>query len=403
MPLSAVTPVTRTKQEIFRERLNQSVRTRNCLIIEQKDARQKDAKQRSCELLQHLNDFSFQGNDQKRPRRSALPDHRAQLLNRSREITVELREWEKTFKSQLVAYGQAMCLPFAEEMQARLPIEIRDMIYQYMLDGVSKDYLRSLNVRLTHDRQPKKMWYYESPVFPWIYPGTRTPRHWEDSDYVGLKFAKEMITTYYRVCTFIIREPSFHLLDTFLQQEPCGYGILISDIISHLEMIIAFKRYIGWDENRNYKVKFDETKEQTAKQKETLSKQLQALLRIEGRCTIDFKIEIWHGDGKAGILQFGEMVDMLLPIISVLKNRGSTININFMSSTLAGFGAALNFGKWVIQDTASDPIVPFLRNVMDKFGLPGVENVNAEDVRAFEANFIPPNPDDQSKHYAYSM
>ena len=211
-----------------------------------------------------------------------------------------------------------------------------------------------MKIRLFHDRQPKKMWYYKSVVFPWT--GSRSSRHWEDSTYVGLSFAQELIEMYYRVFCFALHHSSFHILDTFMQQEPCGYGVLISDMICHLELTIGFKDCIGWDENRDYKVRFDETKEQTALQKSDLEEQLQALVLIKKRCRIDIIFWIWHGAGKAGILQFGEMIDVLLPIISILKTRGSTINLSINSSTLETYGSKKAFGKWLILDKAAEPV-----------------------------------------------
>ena len=149
-----------------------------------------------------------------------------------------------------------------------------------------------------------------------------------------------------------------------MQQEPCGYGVLISDMICHLELTIGFKDCIGWDENRDYKVRFEETKEQTALQKSDLEEQLQALVLIKKRCRIDIILWIWHGAGKAGMLQFGEMIDLLLPIISILKTRGSTINLSIHSSTLETYGSKKAFGKWLILDKAAEPVDQFLADTM---------------------------------------
>jgi len=57
--------------------------------------RQKRAKEESCGLLQQLNDFSAGETSHGRPRRGALPKRRNQLLSRSKNITVELEDWEK--------------------------------------------------------------------------------------------------------------------------------------------------------------------------------------------------------------------------------------------------------------------------------------------------------------------
>jgi hypothetical protein len=235
-----------------------------------------------------------------------------------------------------------------------------------MLDRIiSNNPNRNLKLTLWSRDQPKKMWNIISPTFPFVnrYSVSASP-HYDDSTYVGLDFAKELIQMQYQKCCFAIHELDFGILDTFLQQEPHGYGVRVGQMIRRMELTVMSKHSIGWDENRRYEVKFEETVKVTMKQKQKLELQLSALLRIETRCEIDLHVCISRGS-KSGLFQFGEIIHMLLPIIEELKGRGCKIDLTVHSSTVEPYGSLTFYGTWKIVDEKTEPIERALMRIME--------------------------------------
>lgn len=210
------------------------------------------------------------------------------------------------------------------------------------------------------------MWNIISPTFPfaarWRTSATTSP-HYEDSTFVGVEFAKELLQMYYQECHFTIHEEEFGILDTLLQQEPRGYGIRIGQMIMKLQLTVGPKHCIAMDENMHYKVQFEETKLATEIQTQRLEEQLAPLLHIETRCKIWFNIWIWRG--RPGLFQFGAVVGVLLPIIEALKGRGCSVDVAATNFTLETFGSTTAYATWHIQDTDKEPINRRLRLTME--------------------------------------
>jgi hypothetical protein len=287
---------------------------------------------------------------------------RLSSISKSLPVLILIRE----FNTHLATYCRALSLPIATDVQTRLPREVRDLVYGHMLDRVGPDYsMYHFKLPLSYQNQPKKMWNIISPTFPFVVRWRlyAANPHYEDSTYVGIEFAKELLQMYYKVYCFTLDEQNFDVLHTFLQQEPRGYGLVVGQMIRNLELSVAFKHCIGMDSNMDYKVKFEETKEATAIQKKKLKEQLEALLMIECRCKIDLNIWIWRG--ISGLFQFGEVIDVSLPTIEVLKGRGCKVDVSVTSLMLASYGSTSAWGTWMILDTDKEPIEEGLKNIME--------------------------------------
>jgi hypothetical protein len=235
-----------------------------------------------------------------------------------------------------------------------------------MLDRITSDIPSfHLKLPLYIRQQPKKMWNIVSPIFPFAARWTRhsTTPHYEDSTYVGLDFAKELLQMYYKVVCFTLYEESFDILHTFLQQEPKGYGLVVGQMIGHLELTMVLKHFTGWLSEMDYEIQFEENKKATAIQTQKLEEQLEALLMIESRCKIG--LNIWISRGIVGLFQFGEVVDVLLPIVEVLKGKGCRIDVSVSSSPYETYGSSNRWGKWKILDIDQEPIEGVLRKTVE--------------------------------------
>jgi hypothetical protein len=112
-----------------------------------------------------------------------------------------------------------------------------------------------------------------------------------------------------------------------------------------------------------YEVQFEENKNATAIQTQKLEEQLEAILMIESRCKIG--LNIWISRGIVGLFQFGEVVDVLLPIVEVLKGKGCRIDVSVASSPYETYGSSNRWGKWKIVDTDQEPIERVLRKTVE--------------------------------------
>jgi hypothetical protein len=118
----------------------------------------------------------------------------------------DARLGESRLETQLMQHIDAHCAPqclqICEEMQHQLPRELRDMIYEYVLetrihplvhDEFAKEVLKETGITLGWT--PKKK---PEPSLPWIRQIRRYGlRHICDKDYVGLDTMQEIAEAYY--------------------------------------------------------------------------------------------------------------------------------------------------------------------------------------------------------------
>jgi hypothetical protein len=151
---------------------------------------------------------------------------------------------EKLFE-HIDAHYAPRCLQICEHMQQKLPRELRDMIYAYILDTrtqplvqneLAKDFPESM--RCTRPWTPANK---PDASIPWICQIKYDLRHICDKDYVGLETMQEIAEAYYRGSVF-----SFNMYAT-LHPEPLSqhyfeatdrwaFGLEAASLIRRLEL-----------------------------------------------------------------------------------------------------------------------------------------------------------------------
>jgi hypothetical protein len=125
---------------------------------------------------------------------------------------------EIKIKQELEPYAQAICLHFCKKLLSKLPRELRDIVYEYV---VTPDYIYAGQLYLSNVGQP-----CEND------PGA----HWWDADFVGQSMQIEFVQTWYRVSLFYFweRAKNADVIDRFMKLDRWGLGLQPYEWISNV-------------------------------------------------------------------------------------------------------------------------------------------------------------------------
>ncbi|KAF1948788.1 hypothetical protein CC80DRAFT_298085 [Byssothecium circinans] len=229
-------------------------------------------------------------------------------------------------------------------MDSRLPREVRDMCYEHLMDRVEGS---NFKVHLYHDKFPKNMWADKPAVFPWTYHWSKKPFFYEHSDFIGVDFARELVQMYYRKATFTLHERSFSTFDTWMNQDPFGYGLPVCRNLCQLDIYRKFDSP-GMTFNCNacaYVVDTKKAMKIAIARKKGIVGGLAPLGFLRRRCAVRVKFGVWAG--AIGVFQFLETVEVLIPIIASLKETGCIVKIQAEKNVLKSYGLPDRLGRWV--------------------------------------------------------
>ncbi|KAF2679692.1 hypothetical protein K458DRAFT_113234 [Lentithecium fluviatile CBS 122367] len=337
----------------------QSIRKRNFLIVQRQQVGRASSKQK-----QLAKGVSKHG--------------RYDILRRTRTINSSIKELDRELDSQCAAYSQALLLPFTSAMHSMLPREIRDLIYGNLLSRVDSHNFRH---HLSHLRMPKNMWVSKPKVLPWIYTW-KHPHHYEDSRFVGLDFARELIETYWHVCTFSIRSSSLHILETFLRQDPFGYDVVVGRNLSRLEIVYGFDRpgMTLCRKAHNYIVNTEWAKRLAVEWKESLQRDLAPLVQLKRRLKVKISVGVWLG--AIGLFQFQNTAAALIPFTAALKDNGANVEVQINQHLLKNYGMDDWVGSWIMEDAHTQ-----LGDAAKKYRAFCIKQADAALVKDWETNF----------------
>ncbi|KAF2270118.1 hypothetical protein CC78DRAFT_528610 [Lojkania enalia] len=321
---------------------------------------------------------------------------RHKLLTKTRSINKKIADWEKDFTAALTAYSKALTHTLTNKTHALLPRELRDQIYDHLTTHLS--YGGDTRYPYTHyirqNRQPK--WMYapcpRTPL-PFLNPWFHSyRRHFEDRDFVGLPFARELLEYYYRKLAFeAFRNDGFGILGTWLRQQPCGYGVEVRQMLNHLKLTFRMGRdgsecmFMDWDNHGNYTIDLEKTKEEARKDRVELEERLSALLLLERKCRVSLSVGIWADE--PGYFQFGELGKVLGPLVGTLRARGVVLSVLLSTYKVMSYGMSRRYSSWSIQGSPTSPIDEVLEDAMQVLRLPCVGEIDLDSVRKFDSYF----------------
>jgi hypothetical protein len=195
------------------------------------------------------------------------------------------------------------------------------------------------------------MWDLKPTVLPWIHSRPVTPNHYEDSRFVSLEFAKELVEMYYRRCTFIVGSESLHILDTFLQQDPFGYDVVVSRNLCRLEILLLFHDGRGPTmklvPGTGYVIDVKNAKRLAMGRQKVIAEKLAPLAQIKRRCHVKITFDVWSE--PIGLVQFQQTVAALMPLTVILEDNGCNVDVQVNQYYLRSSGMAHWIGFWILK------------------------------------------------------
>jgi hypothetical protein len=198
--------------------------------------------------------------------------------------------------------AQSECLHLCETISSRLPRELRDIIYAYLLGDfdletrITRDYFRSTkdtgtNLH-THDNVRWKAKHYH--------------RHWWDGAFVGEAFYRELVETYCRTSTFVFGDDA-GLIEKFLATDSMDFGTLPREMVMKVEVRLCA---ITTDEG-NFKGYMFGTGEAT--RAEVLVKALESVEGLKGGASVVVRFDTRAKDEREREEQVERVIEVLVP------------------------------------------------------------------------------------------
>ncbi|KAI4605102.1 hypothetical protein J4E83_010837 [Alternaria metachromatica] len=160
------------------------------------------------------------------------PSHEPGRYQRMFRLQEEARNIAREIDDRMRRYAAAQCLPICTTVCAKLPRELRDMIYQYIIGEsivridkkVLKSFLFCSEIGVT-------------PMCPAGFPNRTNIayEHLWDRDYSGKLFYSEFIEAWYRNTTFSFVE--CRLVPDFLNDPRFGYGVPPREWVRKIKII----------------------------------------------------------------------------------------------------------------------------------------------------------------------
>jgi hypothetical protein len=242
----------------------------------------------------------------------------------------------RELSASIKTYSQTFLKSFTQEMDTKLPRELRDMCYEHLMDRVSN---HNFTVQLQHKDMPKKISVQKLTVFPRIYHQSKKPFYYEDSKFVGMNFARELVEMYYRKTTFYIHNRAFALLKTWHRQDPFGYDLVVVRNLCNLELSIGDDDLRGHNFNDKFTAFLS-----NADIKEIVGG-LAPLSVLKRRCNV--KIPLWVRPQAFGLRQFHKIATALVPIVSMLQGNGCKVQVEVKRRQP---DHRIQFDSWVVED-----------------------------------------------------
>jgi hypothetical protein len=160
-------------------------------------------------------------------RKAQIEELESKLDALKHNLAIETSETQLT----LDQFAKSDCRKFVDSVVAKLPREVRDMVYQHLNRGTEKridgDYFRSTRDPVTKcytfDRARWKALHY--------------PEHFRNEEFVGQAFAREVAENHYRTSTFIF-DDSKDAVSKFLNRDEMGLGFAPKLFVSNIEVHI---------------------------------------------------------------------------------------------------------------------------------------------------------------------
>jgi hypothetical protein len=223
-----------------------------------------------------------------------------------RRAVIDLR-----LQKHLKAHLAPQCLDLCQQMQEKLPRELRNYVHEYTLEDrtsyIDSQFMKTFQITQSsldqNDARPAS-----------LIPGSqfRAIEHVADVDYVGTVTLSELAYTYYRVMKFVFnghhtrRALPFNAF-LFGAVDPWNVGSTPSKLVRKLELCI----YDGDLDCRPHRILAE----------------LALLQKMQNK--MDLSLQVWHRPGNSNSVHrdVGELTCRIFPTVNTLRRSGHDVSI----------------------------------------------------------------------------
>jgi hypothetical protein len=245
---------------------------------------------------------------------------------------------ETQLMQHIDAHHTPQCLQICEEMQRHLPLELRDMIYEYVLETKTHPLVQDEFGYFLEGKETTRGWTPENKpdrLLPWISQiGNYGLRHICDKDYIGLDTMQEIAEAYYRGSIFSFdiysRYDTAPLSQHFFEAtDRCTFGLDVAGLMRRLELHLCTK--------------------DMAKSPAKVQKDLSSLLRVSRALsiTIVFDEYLYEDDEKR--LEVTTAITSLFPTLDKLLAAGHMLVVAVHSNYLSDWQFDVSVSRYELE------------------------------------------------------
>lgn len=176
--------------------------------------------------------------------RTYMLPQKGELRSTDKEVAAEIEHRYAEMDEHIVAYASGHCKEWCALMQKKLPVELKDMIYHYLMPShaITINW-KDLNMIESHicDKYIEKHTGQQkySRVFSYLIPAT----HLFDNRFADPRTRTEFVEAWYKFVTFRFNGES-RLLPRLMKCDRWGLGVELGSLIRNIEITTTL-----WDLN----------------------------------------------------------------------------------------------------------------------------------------------------------
>ncbi|KAF2728143.1 hypothetical protein EJ04DRAFT_110093 [Polyplosphaeria fusca] len=172
----------------------------------------------------------------KKAKIASLQDEIKSLKKRSTRLHTENIAEDKLLMQSIHSFAQASCRELCDKVFKKLPRELRDIIYAYLIPhGVG------IAVRRSKSDTKDSPSYFTRPSLSNAGRGHLAVEHYWDPTYVAKNMTREIAEVWYASCHFILKDDDPVLLSMFLEQDRWNMDIVPEKLFRSVEMPVIWE------------------------------------------------------------------------------------------------------------------------------------------------------------------
>ncbi len=246
-----------------------------------------------------------------------------------------LEAGEEEAQDLAIRYGKSTCLPICQAMQQKLPRELRDLVYDYLLYN---PLLPGMN----------RVWQGETSQrcngchFHNNFSSSCRKHglgHLRNVEYLGSGTVEELAEMWYRASEFELSQA--YTLDTLVRENPWNVSFNPTTLINKVYVRISKRDILEKDDSENkWKVPTEIS--------QNLKSILLPLFHIKAGAKIEVRIIVFHKDWEKSLRDPKDLIEALTPAFSICQKL---VDQRFRVQMMQRWGTELHDQKTLITPT----------------------------------------------------